>query len=108
MHIHIQYLNMKPSDAESQAELKKLGDRIRQLRKHRNLRLLDLEVLSDVTAGDISRFEHGSKDIRFQTLYKLATALGVAIKEITDYDGPLPSNAGFKGLAKQKGKKPKG
>jgi transcriptional regulator with XRE-family HTH domain len=100
-------MNMKSSDPKFQAELKKLGERIRQLRKHRGLRLLDLEVLSGISSSDISRYERGSEDMRFQTTYKFASALEVEVKVLMDYDGPLPSNTGFKGLAKQKSKKPK-
>jgi transcriptional regulator with XRE-family HTH domain len=98
---------MKLSDSDFQTELEKLGERIRQVRKHRGLRLLDLEVLSGISASHISRYERGSEDVRFQTVYKLAKALEVEVKVLMDYDGPLPTNAGFKGLAKQKGKKPK-
>jgi len=76
-------------------ELENLGKRIKQLRKHRKLRLLDLELLSGVNDSDISRYERGKENVEFHTLYKLAKALQVEIRDVTDYDGPLPDNSSF-------------
>ena len=81
-------------------ELNKLGIRIRQLRKHRKLKLLDLEVLSGINDSDISRYERGKENIEFITIFKLAKALEVDVKFLTEYDGPLPDNTKFKGLGK--------
>ncbi|HSZ31781.1 MAG TPA: helix-turn-helix transcriptional regulator [Puia sp.] len=85
---------------EFSQELIKLGVRIRQLRKHRKLKLLDLEVLSGINDSDLSRYERGKENIEFLTIYKLAKALEVEIALITDYDGDLPDNVKFKGLGK--------
>ncbi|MCF0055086.1 helix-turn-helix domain-containing protein [Dyadobacter sp. CY356] len=74
---------------ESQEELEKLGKRIKQLRKFRNLTQVDLEILSGINNGDISRIEHG-KNIALTSLFKLAYALKIKTKEFFDYDGPLP------------------
>lgn len=84
--------------AEFSKELIKLGERIRQIRKHRKLKLLQLEVLSGVNDSDISRYERGKENIEFITIHKLARALEVEIRDLTDYDGPLPDNSKFKGL----------
>lgn len=81
-------------------ELERLGERIKQLRKHRKLRLLDLEVLSGINDSDISRYERGKENIEFHTIFKLAKALGVTVSILTNYDGPLPDNSTFKGLTK--------
>jgi transcriptional regulator with XRE-family HTH domain len=81
---------------EFQKELQLLGARIKQLRKHRKLRLLDLEMLSGINDSDISRYERGKENVEYHTLFKLATALHVEIKDITDYTGPLPDNSNFK------------
>lgn len=88
-------------------ELEKLGKRIQQIRKHRKLRLLDLEVLSGINDSDISRYERGKENIEFQTVFKIAKALEVEVKVLTDYEGPLPDNDRFKGLGKNKAKKTK-
>lgn len=94
---------MKASDFS--LELEKLGKRIRQVRKHRKLRLLDLEVLSKINDSDLSRYEQGKENIEFQTIVKIAIALDVDVKTLVDYDGPLPDNANFKGLGKKESKK---
>jgi transcriptional regulator with XRE-family HTH domain len=86
--------------AEFSQELIKLGKRLRQLRKHRKIKLLDLEVLSGINDSDISRYERGKENIEFLTIFKLAKALEVEISTIAEYDGPLPDNATFKGLGK--------
>lgn len=74
---------------ESLEELEKLGKRIKQLRKFRNLTQVDLEVISGINNGDISRIEHG-KNIALKSLFKLASALQVKTKELFDYEGGLP------------------
>ena len=43
-----------------ESELEELGKRIQQIRKHRKLKLLNLEVLSGINASDIGRFERGT------------------------------------------------
>lgn len=81
-------------------ELEKLGKRIKQLRKYRNLRLLDLEVLSGIDDSTISKYERGLGNIEFHTIFKLAKALEVTVSFLTDYEGPLPDNKKFKGVKK--------
>lgn len=85
-------------------ELVKFGARLKQIRKHRKLKLLDLEVLSQINDSDLSRYERGKENIEFITIFKLAKALEVEINMLTDYDGPLPDNSSFKGLGKVGGK----
>jgi HTH-type transcriptional regulator, competence development regulator len=81
---------MKTLPKDYQQELKKLGERIKQIRIYRNLRLLDLEVLSGINDSDLSRYERGIGNIEFQTIFKLAKALDVDVATLTDYDGKLP------------------
>ena len=80
-------------------ELIEFGNRLKQLRKLRKLKLLDLEVLSGVNDSDISRYERGKENIEFYTIYKLARALDVEIMHLYDYNGPLPDNTNFQGVA---------
>lgn len=87
---------------EFSMELARLGKRLKQLRKHRKLTLLDLEVLSGINDSDLSRYEQGKENPEFHTIFKLAKALEVEIKVIADYDGELPDNSHFKGLLKKK------
>lgn len=73
-------------------ELKRLGKRLKQLRKHRGLTLLDLEVLCGINDSDISRYENGKEKIELFSLYRLAKALKVTLNSLTDYDGELPND----------------
>ena len=77
-------------------ELLNLGKRIKQIRKHRKLKLLELEVMSGINDSDISRYERGKENIEMHTIFKLAKALKVTIKELFDYDSQLPDNSTFK------------
>lgn len=85
---------------EFYSELVKLGERLKQIRKHRKLKLLDLEVLSGINDSDLSRYERGKENIEFITIFKLAKALEVDINVLTSYNGPLPDNTNFVGLGK--------
>lgn len=76
-------------------ELELLGKRLKQLRKHRGLLLLELEVLSGINDSDISRYERGKENIEYHTIYRLAKALQVEIKDVIDYEGPMPDNSKF-------------
>jgi HTH-type transcriptional regulator, competence development regulator len=83
---------MSSMEVNFEKELKKLGQRIKQLRKHRKLTLLDLELLSGVADTKISRYERGHENVEYLTLFKLAKGLQVEINALTDYGGPLPEN----------------
>lgn len=56
---------------------KKLGQKIREIRKRRNMSIQDLAERLDVSKQMISYWESGSKGIRTQRLIKLASILGV-------------------------------
>jgi len=73
-------------------ELQQMGARIRAIRKHKGLKLLDLETLTGIYDSEISRIERGLVKVEVQTVYKIAKALNVEIRAIFDYDGPLPDN----------------
>jgi transcriptional regulator with XRE-family HTH domain len=77
-------------------ELKKLGNRIRKIRKGRVWTLLDLEVATGIHDTDLSRIERGLENIEFQTIFKIALGLEVQTKELLDYDGPIPVKAAKK------------
>ncbi len=89
---------------EFSIELEALGERLRELRKHRNLRLVDMEVLSGIQDSKLSRIERGLENIEFHTIFKLATALQVSLLEIFDYNGELPENKNFKSPLSRKTK----
>ena len=78
-------------------ESKEFGKRLMRLRDHRSLTQVELEVLSNITHSDISRFETGKGNIELDTVHILAKALEVTIADLFDYNGPLPDNSKFKG-----------
>ena len=87
------------------SELEKLGKRLRGLRKHRKLRLLDVEVLSGIQDSKISRIERGLENIEFHTIFRLSKALQVRISNVFDYNGVMPDNKTFKNPLNKRSKK---
>lgn len=63
-------------------EIEKFGKKLRSLRTGLNLSQLDMELRSGINRTEISRIENGKKNIEFYTVVKLATALGVEIREL--------------------------
>lgn len=58
------------------------GERLRQLRKERDLTQDDLAALIGVTRGAIGHFETGTRGISVADAAKLAKALGVTLEEL--------------------------
>jgi transcriptional regulator with XRE-family HTH domain len=80
------------TEQEFKNELKLLGKRLKSLRNHRGLTLLDLEMLCGINDSDISRYENGKEKIELYSLYRLAKALKVTLNSLTDYNGELPND----------------
>jgi transcriptional regulator with XRE-family HTH domain len=59
-----------------------LGLRIRQLRKKKGWRQIDLAEQSGVHEVHISDLERGSREVGLRTLHALAHALGVRMSEL--------------------------
>jgi len=83
-------------------ELLDLGQRLKQIRKHRKLKLLDLELLCGIQDSKLSRYERGLENIEYHTLFKLAKALQIEIKDLIDYDAPLPDSTNLKKTGRKK------
>jgi XRE family transcriptional regulator, regulator of sulfur utilization len=60
-----------------------LGERIRELRKERGWRQLDLAVQAGINENYVSDLELGNKEICLRTLHTLARAFGIGISEMT-------------------------
>jgi len=65
--------------------LKKLGQRIRELRKARNLTQLDLAGKMENFAEQIGRIERGEQNVSVCTLKKISDALEIEMKELFDF-----------------------
>jgi transcriptional regulator with XRE-family HTH domain len=71
-------------------QLKKFGQRLRQIRKQRNMSQTDLEVASGIYVAEISKMENGLQNLEFYTLSRLAFVFKVDILEFFKFE-LLPS-----------------
>lgn len=62
--------------------LKKIGQRIRCLRKEQNLSQLELAVIMNNHAEQLGRIERGEINVTVGTLQKVAEGLNITIREI--------------------------
>jgi transcriptional regulator with XRE-family HTH domain len=58
------------------------GERIRELRKERGWRQLDLAVHAGINENYVSDLELGNKEICLRTLHALGQAFGISISEM--------------------------
>lgn len=68
----------------------RFGQRMRKIRKHKGLTLLDLEAETNIPNGKLSKIENGLVNIEFITIARIAEGLGVEIMELFNYTGSLP------------------
>lgn len=69
----------------------RFGQRVRKIRKHKSLTLLDLEAATKISNSKLSKIENGLVNVEFITIVRIAEALGVEIMELFNYGGPLPA-----------------
>ncbi len=65
--------------------LKRMGQKIRDLRNDKNWTLYDLEALTNIDSGDLSKIESGYTNSRILTIYKISQALKVSIDKLFDF-----------------------
>ena len=63
---------------------KKFGDRVREIRKQKGLSQETLALACDLDRTYIGGVERGERNISLINIYKIAGALGVAVKELFD------------------------
>lgn len=85
------------------SEKQKLGNRLLELIEYRATKQDDLAVISDIDAGDLSRFINGEHNIELFNIVKIAEGLKIELIELFYYKGGLPKSKDFKGLVKTKG-----
>lgn len=66
--------------------LELIGKRIFELRKINNQTQNDIEFLTGIDTGEISRYESGKRNITIKTICKFAFALNVHPKELFNFD----------------------
>ena len=67
-------------------DLKKLGLRIKELRKKRNLTQEELGESSEMNSKHLSEVERGIVNISVQSLAKIAESLGVSLMELLEVE----------------------
>lgn len=65
--------------------LKKLGERIKQLRKEANISQEKLAELADLDRTYVNSVEKGRRNISIINIEKIANALGVSLKDFFDF-----------------------
>jgi len=71
----------EPSDEETEKELSKLGDRIKQLRVKKGYTSYEIFAFENgINRAQFGRYERG-EDLRYSSLLKVCNALGVTIIE---------------------------
>ena len=72
-------------------EIKRLGARIREIRKRRKLTLLQLQIATGIAKTTLGRYENARyPNVELLTLFLIAKALEVSVSQLCDYDGPIP------------------
>lgn len=66
--------------------LELIGKRIIELRKINNQTQNDIEFLTGIDTGEISRYESGKRNITIKTICKFALALNVHPKELFNFE----------------------
>lgn len=71
-----------PTDKEA---CKRLGKRIVLHRKQNNMSQADLSYEAEIDLSTLSRLERGMLNVGFLTLYKVAKALKVPVRDLFDF-----------------------
>lgn len=76
---------MRNKQITEQEIKKKFGDRMKDLRKNKGLsqEQLALDIEMDLTS--VNEIEKGHRSPKLITMYKIAQALGVSLRELTDF-----------------------
>jgi Predicted transcription factor, homolog of eukaryotic MBF1 len=71
--------------------VKKVGERIRRLRKERNLSQEQLAERSGLHTNYVGQVERGEKNLTLETLEKIVSGLDVSLEELFRFLGPMES-----------------
>lgn len=75
---------------ESKSELvKRIGERIRRLRKEKSLSQEQLAELSGLHTNYVGQVERGEKNLTLETLEKMVLGLNISLEELFQYIGPM-------------------
>ena len=71
---------------EAERYIKKIGERIVQLRTEKNLKQIDLAIRLNVEDSALRRIEKGRTNPTIKTLYRIAKELNVKLSELINVD----------------------
>jgi len=73
---------MEKGTAENKEYLKKVGERIANIRKEKNITRTQLGYLCDIERPNIARIEGGGNNLTLITLRKIAAALEIEVIDL--------------------------
>jgi transcriptional regulator with XRE-family HTH domain len=71
-------------DKKDSVFLKRLGERIKQIRKEKGIKQKDLDYSLDIEKSNMSRIESGNTNPTIILLKKIAEELNISLKELID------------------------
>ena len=72
----------KKLDPETEQLIKKIGDRMKELRKERGYSSYEkFAVLNDIGSAQYNKYERGTEDLRISSLYKVIKAYGISFED---------------------------
>jgi transcriptional regulator with XRE-family HTH domain len=69
--------------------VKKVGERIRSIRKERNLSQEELAERSGIHTNYVGQVERGEKNLTLETLEKIVSGLDISLEQLFRYLGPM-------------------
>ncbi len=82
----IQFEDTLSLDDRIKEELLKIGKKIQEIRKRKNLLQLDLDIALNIDRANLSHYENGEESLEFDTIAQIAFGLGVEIWELFHYN----------------------
>jgi transcriptional regulator with XRE-family HTH domain len=73
---------LEMADSSEIEEIKRLGQNVTKLRKDKGLSLEMLSNIADIDLSGLHRIETGKTDPKVSTLFKIARALDIDVKEL--------------------------
>lgn len=74
----------KDSSAKTASTANQIGRRLRQLRKDHDWTLAEVAQRTGISAGTLSKLEHGKTELNFTSVNKLANGLGLPVTDLTN------------------------
>lgn len=75
--------------------VKKVGERIRSIRKDRNLSQEELAERSEIHSNYIGQVERGEKNLTLETLEKIVSGLDISLEQLFRYLEPMERKDAF-------------